>query len=299
MILLSGSSHPAFAKALSKQARIPLAEVDLSVFPNGDRRVWVKTPVMNEDVVLVQSFSHPVDTHLIEYALLVDAVERAGARSIMALVPWMGYSLQDKVFRSGEPIAARVAADIISNKNIKRVVLMDLHNNSVAGFFSSPTTILSPLELFVADALKRYPKKELAVISPDFGGLKRAFMFAAEVGAEIHHIDKVRDLHTGKVQAKFVGENIDGKICIVIDDCINTGSTIVEAARELKQHGAKRVVFYATHALLGGNASEALQNSDVDEVIVSDTVSVEGKTFPKLRVLSVVPLFVEALKKLS
>ena len=299
MILLSGSSHSAFAKALSKQAYIPLAEVDLSVFPNGDRRVWVKTPVMNEDVVLVQSFSHPVDTHLIEYALLVDAVERAGARSIMALVPWMGYSLQDKVFRSGEPIAARVAADIISNKNVKRVVLMDLHNNSVAGFFSAPTTILSPLELFVADALKRHPKKELAVISPDFGGLKRAFLFAAEVGAEIHHIDKVRDLHTGKVQAKFVGESIDGKICIVIDDCINTGSTIIEAARELKKHGAKRVVFYATHALLGGNASELLQNSEVDEVIVSDTVSVEGKTFPKLRVLSVVPLFAEALKKLS
>jgi len=299
MILLSGSSHSAFAKALSKQAYIPLAEVDLSVFPNGDRRVWVKTPVMNEDVVLVQSFSHPVDTHLIEYALLVDAVERAGARSIMALVPWMGYSLQDKVFRSGEPIAARIAADIISNKNVKRVVLMDLHNNSVAGFFSAPTTILSPLELFVADALKRHPKKELAVISPDFGGLKRAFLFAAEVGAEIHHIDKVRDLHTGKVQAKFVGESIDGKICIVIDDCINTGSTIIEAARELKKHGAKRVVFYATHALLGGNASELLQNSEVDEVIVSDTVSVEGKTFPKLRVLSVVPLFAEALKKLS
>ena|SRR3989338_9073289 len=298
MILLSGSSHPVFAKALSNQAHIPLAEVDLSVFPNGDRRVWIKTSMTNEDVVLVQSFSHPVDTHLIEYALLVDAVERAGARSIMALVPWMGYSLQDKMFRSGEPIAARVAADIISNKNIKRVVLMDLHNNSVAGFFSAPTTILSPLELFVEDALKHYPKKELAVISPDFGGLKRAALFATEVGAEIYHIDKVRDLHSGKVQARFVGENIGGKICILIDDCINTGSTIIEGARELKKHGAKRVVFYATHPLLGSNASEALQNSNVDEVIVSDTVSVEGKTFPKLRVLSVVPLFVAALKKL-
>ncbi len=298
MILLSGSSHQAFAKALSKQAHIPLAEVDLSVFPNGDRRVWIKTSVANEDVVIVQSFSHPVDTHLIEYALLVDAVERAGARSIMALVPWMGYSLQDKVFRSGEPIAAHVAADIISHKNIKRVVLMDLHNNSVAGFFSAPTTILNPLELFVEDALKHYSKNELAVISPDFGGLKRAFVFAGAVGAEIYHIDKVRDVHTGKVQAKFVGEDMSGKVCIVIDDCINTGSTIIEGARELKKHGAKRVVFYATHALLGGHASQALQNSDVDEVIVSDTVSVEGKTFPKLRVLSVVPMFATALKKL-
>ena len=298
MILLSGSSHPAFAKALSKQAHMPLAEVDLSVFPNGDRRVWVKTSVVNEDVVVVQSFSHPVDTHLIEYALLVDAVERAGARSIMALVPWMGYSLQDKVFRSGEPIAARVAADIISHKNVKLVVLMDLHNNSVAGFFSTPTTILSTLKLFVSDALKRYPKKKLVVISPDFGGLKRASVFAKAVGAEIHHIDKVRDVHTGKVQAKFVGGDMSGKVCIVIDDCINTGSTVIEGARELKKHGAKRVVFYATHPLLGGNASETLQKSEVDEVIVSDTVSVEGKIFPKLRVLSVVPLFAEALKKL-
>jgi ribose-phosphate pyrophosphokinase len=298
MILLSGSSHPVFAQALSKQANIPLGEVDLSVFANDERRVWVKTPVVNEDVIIVQSFSTPVDSYLIEYALLVDAAERAGARSITAVVPWMGYSLQDKVFRPGEPIAARVAADLISNKSVKKVIMVDLHNNSVAGFFSTPTTILNTVKLFAKDIQEHYGK-DVVVISPDFGGLKRAYVMSEAIGAPIYHVDKMRNVHTGKVRATFVGGDIKGKTCIVIDDIINTGSTIVECARELKKHGAGKVVFYATHPLLVGDAAENLQKSDVDEVVVGDTVPVTGKKLPKMRIVSVVSLFADALKKLS
>lgn len=298
MIVLSGSSHPVFGRQLAAQLSVSFGNIELGSFPNGERRVWIQTPVINDDVILVQSFSTPVDTHILEFSLLADAAERAGAKSITAVIPWMGYSLQDKVFRQGEPIAARVIADIVSGSRINRVMVMDLHSNSVAGFFSVPTTVLSSWDLFVDDVKKYHGKEESVVVSPDFGGLKRAHVFAERLGVPLANIDKARDLHTGKVQAKFMVGEVKGKICLVVDDVINTGSTVVETARLLKEHGAKKVVFYSTHALLAGSASTLLQESDVDEVVVGDTVAVGDKAFTKLRVLSVVPVFSNAIRKM-
>jgi ribose-phosphate pyrophosphokinase len=298
MILLSGSSHSTFAQALAKQANLKFGLVEHSTFLNGDRRVWITSQIKDEDVVIVQSLSTPVDSHLVEYALLVDAAERLGAASITAVIPWMGYSLQDKVFRPGEPIAARVVADILSNRAVRRVILLDLHNNSVAGFFSVPTTVLSSVDSFADDIKKKYGKEDCVMVSPDFGGLKRANMVAEKLKFDIAHIDKRRNVTTGEVHAKYVGEDVKGKTCIVIDDVINSGSTIIEGAQELKNHGAKKVIFYATHALLAGKATELLQASTVDEVVVGDTVSIpKEKLFQKLRQISMIPLFADAIKK--
>lgn len=299
MILLAGSSHPAFARALASSTQISLGESEVSVFPNGEKRVWITTSLTNQDVAILQSLSDPVDANIMELSLFADAAERAGARSITAIIPWMGYSLQDKVFRTGEPIAARVIANMVSASGVKRVILMDLHNNSVAGFYSVPTTVLSSLDTFVADVQAHVELKNAIVISPDFGGLKRAAVFAERLGVELANIDKLRDVVTGKVTARFAGGNITGKTCIVTDDCINTGSTIVEVARALKESGASKVIFYATHALLAGKASALLQKSDVDEVVVSDTVAIPpAKQFKKLRVISVVPVFAQAIKSM-
>lgn len=299
MILLAGSSHPAFAWALASSTQISLGASEVSVFPNGEKRVWITTSLTNQDVAILQSLSDPVDANIMELSLFADAAERAGARSITAVIPWMGYSLQDKVFRAGEPIAARVIANMVSASGVKRVILMDLHNNSVAGFYSVPTTVLSSLDTFVADVQAHVELKNAMVISPDFGGLKRAAVFAERLGVELANIDKMRDLVSGKVTARFAGGDITGKICIVTDDCINTGSTIVEVARVLKASGASRVIFYATHALLAGKASTLLQNSEVDEVVVSDTVAIPpAKQFKKLRVISVVPAFAQAIKSM-
>lgn len=299
MILLAGSSHPAFARALASSAQISLGKSEVSIFPNGEKRVWITTSLTNQDVAILQSLSDPVDANIMELSLFADAAERAGARSITAIIPWMGYSLQDKVFRSGEPIAARVIANMVSSSGVKRVMLMDLHNNSVAGFYSVPTTVLSSLDMFVADVHARIDLKNALVISPDFGGLKRAAVLAERLGVELANIDKMRDLQTGSVTARFAGGDIAGKICIVTDDCINTGSTIVEVARALRASGASKVIFYATHALLAGKASELLQKSEVDEVVVSDTVAIPpAKQFKKLRVISVVDVFAHALKSM-
>lgn len=299
MILLAGSSHSAFAKALASSAQVSFGDCEVSTFPNGEKRVWITTSVTNQDVVIVQSLSNPVDSHIMELSLLADAAERAGARSITAIIPWMGYSLQDKVFRAGEPIAARVVANMVSASGVKRIILMDLHNNSVAGFFSVPTTVLSSLDTFLADVHAHIHLKNAIVISPDFGGLKRAAVFAERLGVELANIDKMRDLQTGKVIAHFAGGDITGKVCIVTDDCINTGSTIVEVAHVLKKHGASNVVFYATHALLAGKASALLQESEVDEVVVSDTIAIPpSRQFKKLRIISVVDVFALALKSM-
>ncbi|MBI5151022.1 MAG: ribose-phosphate pyrophosphokinase [Candidatus Pacebacteria bacterium] len=287
-----------FGRQLATQLSVSFGNIELGSFPNGERRVWIQSSVINEDAILVQSFSTPVDMHVLEFSLLADAAERAGAKTITAVIPWMGYSLQDKVFRQGEPIAARVIADIVSGSRIDRVMVMDLHSNSVAGFFSVPTTVLSSWDLFVDDVKNRFRKEESIVVSPDFGGLKRAHVFAERLGVSLANIDKARDLHTGKVQAKFMVGEVKKKICLVVDDVINTGSTVVEIARLLKEHGAKKVVFYSTHALLAGSASTLLQESAVDEVVVGDTVAVGEKMFPKLRVLSVVPVFAEAIHKM-
>ncbi|OGJ22587.1 MAG: hypothetical protein A2804_00705 [Candidatus Pacebacteria bacterium RIFCSPHIGHO2_01_FULL_46_10] len=296
-MLFSGTSNSALATRIASLAKIPLGKTEISTFANDEKRIWIQDNVVGKHVFILQSFSAPVDEHILEYLFLVDALDRAGARSITAIVPWMGYSLQDKVFRPGETIAARVIADLISAQHIKRVMLMDLHSNSVAGFLSVPTTVLSAWSVFIAHAKKTY-KKDIVVISPDFGGLKRASVFATALDVPFLNIDKRRDLTTGNIEARLASGDVRGKTCIVIDDVINTGSTMIESARVLKEHGAKRVVFYATHALLAGDASRNLEQSQVDEVIVSDTVSVEEKTFSKLRVLSVAPVFAAAMKAL-
>ncbi|HKY74056.1 MAG TPA: ribose-phosphate pyrophosphokinase [Patescibacteria group bacterium] len=298
MILLAGSSNPVFSRALAKQVRASYGDVELSKFQNDERRVWVKTSVVNQDVIVVQSCSRPVDTHILELALIVDAVERAGARSITVVIPWMGYSLQDKVFRAGEPIAARVVADIISVSSVRRVFLMDLHNSSTVGFFSIPTTVVSPFDVFTKDVREKYGSEDLIVVSPDFGGLKRAHVFSEKIGCPLANVDKIRNLKTGKVSVKFMAGEVRGKTCLVVDDIINTGSTAIEVARLLKKNGAKRIVFYATHSLLAGNASSLLQESDIDEVVVTDTVEIGTAGFQKLRVVSVVPVFAEAIHEL-
>jgi len=296
-VLFSGTSNFALAKRIASLAKIPLGKTEISTFANDEKRIWIQDGVVGKHVFILQSFSAPVDEHILEYLFLVDALNRAGARSITAIVPWMGYSLQDKVFRPGETIAARVIADLISAQHIKRVMLMDLHSNSIAGFLSVPTTVLSAWSVFIAHAKKMY-KKDVVVISPDFGGLKRASIFATALDAPFLNIDKRRDLATGEIEARLTSGDVHGKTCVVIDDVINTGSTMIESARVLKEHGAKRVIFYATHALLAGDASRNLEQSQVDEVIVSDTVSVEGKIFSKLHVLSVAPVFAAAMKAL-
>lgn len=294
MVLLSGSSNIPFAKKVAKHMGTTLGDIECSAFKNGERRVYVTGRVKGEDVALIQSFSDPADSHIIEFALITDAIFRLGARRVFAVIPWFGYSLQDKVHRPGEPIAAKVIASMLSSQSIYRFILMNLHNNSISGFFSVPSSVLSSDEMLAKEV--KHIKGDVVLVSSDFGGLKRVGRFAHYCNYPIVNIDKRRDLATGEVTSQSIIGDVSGKTCVIIDDLINGGSTAVESCKILKKSGAKSVKIYATHGLFAGDAIEMLQKSDLDEVVVTDTCSIE-KEFPKLRIVSVASVFADELKQ--
>ncbi len=297
MKLVSGSSNPEIATSLAKHLNIPLVDVDISKFSNDEKRILIKGKVKGENIILVQSFSAPVDENVMETLLLADALERLGARHVNIVIPWMGYSLQDKMFRDGEPISAKVVADLISNAYAKRVFLLDIHNTSLPGFFSIPTHHLSALDLFVHYVKDHFKLAETVIASPDFGGLKRARVFANKLDLDLVNIDKERDLHTGKVKASDVqGGEVAGKHVILFDDVIVSGSTVVEAARLLKERGATQVCFFCTHGLFVNAGMDKIESSDVDKVIITNSVS-HPQLSSKIEVLDVAPLFAEELKE--
>lgn len=286
MRIFSGSSNIPLATRIAKKLNTPLSDIQLSKFPNGETRVWVQEDVRRENAVLIQSFSEPVDFHIVEFALMADALKRCGARKIVGVIPWLGYSLQDKAFRPGEPIAAKVIADFIS-KDVKRHILVNLHSDSITGFFPVPATQVSALETFVAYA-KKQGIKNAVVVSPDFGGIKRARVFANKLDLPLVNINKERNRVTGKVTVRGISEPVTDKTCLVIDDIISTGSTLLETARILRHNGAKTIRFFATHALFSEGSHKKFASSEIDELVVTDTVLVpEEKQFKKLKIVSI------------
>ena len=295
MKLLSGSSNLPLATKIAKNLNIDMLNVEITKFDNGEKRVWIKNDIAGENICLIQSFDQPVDENIIEILLLIDALERAGARHINFIIPWMGYSLQDKVFRDGEPIAARVIANIISNTYVKRVTLLDLHNSSIPGFFSIPTHHILALKPFTEYVQDNFNLSEAVVVSPDFGGLKRARTFADTLSLELENIDKHRDLYTGKVTPKGLSGDVTGKICLIYDDVINTGGTVVETAKFLKEKGAKEVHFLVTHGLFAGDGLEKMTDESIDSVVITN--SVQHDDLPeKINIVDVTPILSQAIK---
>lgn len=296
MLLLSGTSNHPLADELAQQLEIDQLKVEIEQFPNSERRVWVQGDVVNQNVVVLQSLTTPVDERIMELLLLTDALERAGADQVHAIIPWLGYSLQDKVFRPGESLSAKVVANLISQSFIDRVLLLDLHNNSIPGFFSVPTTVLSGLELFARYIEQRWNHNNLVVCSPDFGGLKRARELAIRLGVNLTNIDKQRDLQTGQVTATAVHGDVKSKTVIIFDDCIVGGGTVIESAKILKESGAKEVHFVSTHGLFTGDAQDRIAESEVDSVIITNSIH-HPQLSNKISLISVTPLFTEVLRQ--
>lgn len=296
MKLLAGSSNHLLAQSISDILNIPLVETEISQFPNGEKRVWIKEHLAGEDVVIIQSFSKPVDEHIMEFLLLTDAVQRLGAKDIHAVIPWLGYSLQDKVFLPGEPIAAKVVADLVSHANVDRVYLLDLHNSSTPGFFSVPSVHISAMELFAASVRERFVDRDIVVASPDFGGLKRARQFATLLGTDLINIDKHRDLKTGEVTAVGLHGSVQNRVVILFDDVILSGSTVKEASDLLKREGASETHFFATHGLFVKDALTALEQSSIDTITITNSIA-QTHVPQKIKQLDVAPQFVTAISE--
>lgn len=294
MKLISGSSNPDLAHKIAEGLNIEEIKVDISHFANGEKRVWIQGDLKGQNVALVQSFSHPSDENIMEFLLIADALERMGARHVNLILPWMGYSLQDKVFREGEPIAAKVVANLVSSAHVKRVFLMDLHNSSTPGFFSIPTEHLSSMPLFIDHVRQRFDLTQCVVVSPDFGGLKRARTLAEKLDVELVNVDKHRNLHTGEITAVGIHGDVKDKIALIYDDVINGGGTVVATGEILKNNGAKEVHFMASHGILADNGAQKIQDSAVNSVIITNSIAHENLP-DKIKVIDASNLFCQAL----
>lgn len=297
MKLFSGSSNQSLAKLIADQAHIELGETSLSSFPNSE--LQVKVGDTDEQAIVVQSFSSLVHTHIFEYLLLCDALKRHGAHQIVSIIPWYGYAKQDKVFTPGEPLSAKVIAQVVQLSKTSKVITMDLHNPSIAGYFDTPVVNLSAFPLF-AQYIKShpevYPLEQSMVIAPDAGAIKSSTKVAHELELPIAYMNKVRDLTTGVVNIVDIDKPIEGMHCLIFDDMIATGSTMIEASQFLMEKGAAHVAIFATHHLYVPGVQDKLDTSSIASILVTDTIA-QPKTVssPKLHTISAAPLFAQVI----
>lgn len=292
MIIFSGTSNIPLASKIAKKLKVQLGNVEIKRFPDGECRVWVsaKQNISKNEVYVIQSLSYIADQNLMEMCLMGSALKRLGAKKITAVIPWMGYSKQDKEFRKGEAVSAELVAKFIESAGFDKVITVELHSEKIREYFKIPVVELSAKSLLVNELrVTSYGlKNDVIVVSPDKGGKGRSGEFAEMAGLPIAYLDKSRDLVTGKVTIHGIDKNINGKTAIIYDDIINTGSTAVETAKFLHAKGAKKIIFIGIHAVLSGEASKNIEESYIDEVVVTDTINIrDEKKFSKLKIVSV------------
>ncbi|OGG08459.1 hypothetical protein A2154_01865 [Candidatus Gottesmanbacteria bacterium RBG_16_43_7] len=284
----SGSSNTLLSKNLATRLNAYLAKVEISRFSNGEARVWVREEKVPKTAIIVQSLSKPVDEHIVEFCLLADAVHRLGATDLIAVIPWLGYSKQDKVFRTGEPLSVKVIAKMLQVVPVQRLLTFDLHNLAILGFFEIPVINVSARHLF-AQHFKKIVDNNTLVAAPDEGSVKSSTSFAQELGVPIVYMDKKRDLKTGDVKVIGISRPVRGSNIVIIDDMIVTGSTIMETARYLKRSGARSIHVGATHLLYVGNVQKLIDKSNFDSVVTTDTITPD-KSYPAIKILPVADL---------
>lgn len=293
MKIFAGTASEALAQKVAQEAGLEMGQVEIARFANDEARVFVSQEMVEREVVVVQSLSQPTDHHLIEFCLLCDALKRKGAKEITAVVPWLGYSKQDKVFREGEPLSAKVIAQIMQTVKLEKLITFDLHNLAILGFFEIPVKNVSAKQLFVA-YLRGKVREKTVVVAPDAGAVKMSTAFAQELNVPVAYIDKVRDLETGKVIIKEINREVKRAQVIIIDDMIVTGGTLLAVAEFLKEREVESITVVATHHLYVPGVQQKLDESVIDEIVITDTI--KNQTISeKLNVLSVAKLIAKEI----
>lgn len=271
--IFAGSSNPALAKLVSQKSKIPQGEIKLGKFSDSEIDVWVKSDVNNSNVFIVQSNSTPVNDHIVELALIADALRRSGAHKITAVIPYFGYSRKEKQSRVGEPISAKVVADLITESGINKVICLDLHADAIVGFFNVPVIYLSALET-LAQRVKKEKYSSPVVVAPDVGGVKRARNFATYLNAPLAVIEKHRSTESrDKIEVLSITGELIGDTAIIVDDIISTGGTIVESAHALKEKGVKKIIVCAIHGVFAGDAIKNIEKSPIDKMYATDSIA--------------------------
>ena len=294
--IFAGSSNPDLASAISKKSHIALGKIEIGHFSDSEIDVWIQDEINNSVAFIVQSNSFPVNDHIIELSLISDALRRSGAHQIIAVIPYFGYSRKEKQSRPGEPISAKVVADLITSTGINKVVCLDLHADAIVGFFNVPVIYLSALEV-LASSLKKEKFTNPVVVAPDVGGVKRARNFASILNWPMAVIEKHRFTdQREKIEILSMSGEIKGDTAVIVDDVISTGGTVIESAQALKDKGVKKVIVCAAHGVFADNALKRLEESCIDKVVVTDSIPQHEKS-PKLEVVSVASLIADCLAK--
>src|SRR6266446_3256604 len=296
--IFAGNSNRALANALSAHLGVPLANAEIGRFSDGEVQVEITDNVRGGDVFVMQSTCMPGNDNLMELLLMLDALKRASAKRITAVIPYYGYARQDRKVAPRVPISAKLVADLITTAGASRVLTVDLHAGQIQGFFNVPVDNVYATPIILAYLRERLGRHEVTVIAPDAGGVERARAFAKRLDANLAIIDKRRARPNEVAEMQIIGE-VDQRVAVVIDDMVDTAGTLAAAAEAVRGAGAPLVLACATHPVLSGNAILRLAKSSIDELIVTDTIPLrpEATKLAKLHVLSVAPLLGEAIRR--
>src|SRR5213595_394910 len=299
-MVFTGNANPSLAQEIATHLGVELGKASVGRFSDGEVTVEIQQNVRARDVFVVQSSCQPTNENIMELLIMVDALKRASARRITAVIPYFGYARQDRRPRSTRvPISAKVVANLLETVGVERVLTMDLHADQIQGFFDIPVDNIYASPVLLSD-LRHKNYENLIVVSPDVGGVVRARALAKQLNCDLAIIDKRRPKANVSEVMNVIGE-IDGRNCVIMDDMIDTAGTLVKAAEVLKERGAKSVYAYCTHSVFSGPAIERIKGSALDEVVITNTIplSEDAKVTTKVRQLSVAFLFAETIRRIS
>lgn len=297
IVIFSGNAHRKLAEDICKCLNVKLAKALVSRFSDGEVRVKIEENVRGKDVFLIQPTCPPVNENLIELLIMLDALRRASAYRITAVIPYFGYARQDRKDQPRVPITAKLVANILDSAGANRVLTLDLHAGQIQGFFDIPLDHLYAINVMV-DYFANLKINNLAIVSPDVGGIKMARAYAKRFKANLAIVDKRRNSPDSTDVMHILGE-VEGKNVIMIDDMVATGSSLIEAAKAVKKAGAQKIFAAITHGVLAAKAVEKINNSDIDSLVITDSIPLaESKKSEKINIVSVASLFAEAIKRI-
>ena len=300
MKILSGTSNLSLSRSIARQLKLKLVNTNIKKFADGEVYVEINENIRGNSVFVIQSTSTPANDNLMELLLCIDALRRSSAKNITAVIPYFGYARQDRKVVPRTSISAKLVSNLITNAGASRIVTVDLHSGQIQGFFDIPVDNLFTTPLFTRYIKKNLKNKNLICVSPDVGGVQRTRGLATKINVDLAIIDKRRS-QPGKSQVMRIIGNVQNKECIIVDDIIDSGGTIVNAVDALIKEGAKSVYVFVTHAVLSGEAINKIKKSKINKLIITDSIdnTKKIKNVSKIQVLSIAPLMAEAIKRIS
>ena len=300
MRIISGNSNPLLAKEISFELKEKIIDVTVTKFSDQEVFVEINENVRGKNIFIIQSTSMPANDHLMELLITIDALKRASAQTVTAVIPYFGYARQDRKVGPRTPISAKLVADILTTAGIDRLLTLDLHAGQIQGFFDIPVDNLYAAPVITKDIKKNYQNKDIVVISPDVGGVVRARGIAKRIDGDLAIVDKRRDKANVSEVMNIIGD-INGRDCIIVDDIVDTAGTLCNAAEALINSGAKSVSAYITHGVLSGPAVERIKNSKLDELVITDSIAPTKLILDasNIRILNLAPLIAEAIRRIS